>query len=154
MHKYTSVQFSCSVVSNSLRPMDCSMPGFPVHYQVPKLTQAIVHWVCDAIQPSHRLSSPLLPAFNLSQHQGLFQWVSSCIKWSKYWCFSIRLDNEHSELISFKIDCFDLLAIQRTLKNFLQHHNSKASIVQCSTFFMVQLSHPYLTTGKTTALTI
>ena len=135
--------------------MDCSMPGFPVHHQLPEFTQTHVHQVSDAIQPSHTPLSPSPPAFNLSQHQGLFQWVSSSIRWPEYWSFSFSISpsNEYSGLISFRIDWLDLLAVQGTLKSLLQHHSSKASILQCSAFFIVQLSHPYTTTGKTIALT-
>ena len=94
-------------------------------------------------------------AFSVSQNQGLFQQLILCIRWPKYWGFSFSPSYEYSGLISFRIDWFDLLVVQRTLKSFLQHHNSKASILQCSTFFMVQLSHPYMTTEeKTIALTI
>ena len=102
------------------------------------------------------LSSPSPPAFNLSQHQGLFSSESALrIRWQKYWhfSFSISPSNEYSGLISFKIDRFDLLAIQGTLKSLLQHHSSKASILWHSALFMVPLSHPYMTTGKTIALT-
>ena len=132
--------------------MDCSMPGLPVHHHHPEPTQTRVHWV-GAIQPSHPLLSPSSPAFNLSQHQGLFQGVSSS---PKYWNFSFSIcpSNEYSVLISFRIDWFDFLAVQGTLKSLLQHHSSKASILQRSAFFMVQLSHPYMTSGKTIALTI
>ena len=131
-------------------PMDWSIPGFPVHHQLLELAQTHVHRVGDAIQPSHPLSSPFPPAFDLSQHQGLH------IRWPKYWSFSFSISpsNEYSRLISFRIACFDLLAVQRTLKNLLQHHNSKASILWRSAFFMVQLSHPYMTYGKNIALTI
>ena len=113
-----------------------------------------VHRVGDAAQQSHPLSSPS-PALNLSQHQGLFQWVSSSHQWPKYWSFSfnISLSNEYSGLISFRMDWLDLFAVQRTLKSLLQHHSSKASILQHSAFFIVQVSHPYMTKGKTTALT-
>ena len=136
-------------------PMDRSMPGFPVHHQLPELAQTHVHWVSDAIQQSHPLSSPSPLAFNLSQHQGLSNESALRIRWPKYWSFSFNISpsSEYSELISFRIDWFDLLAVQGTLKSLLQHHSSKASILQCSAFFMVQLSHPYMTTGKTTALT-
>jgi len=131
-------------------PMDCSTPGFPVHHQLPKLAQTHVHWVSDAIQPSHPLSSPSPPALNLSQLQGLFQWVSSLIRWPKYWnfSFSVSPSNEYSGLISFRMDWLDLLAVQGTLKSLLQHHSSKVSILGCSAFFIVQLQHPYMTTGK------
>ena len=129
---YFTVQFSHSVVSNSLWPMDGSMPGFPVHHQLPELVQTCVHQVGDAIQPSHPLSSPSSPTFNLSQHQGLFQWVSSSHQMAKVleFSFSISPSNEYSGLISFRIDWLDLLAVQGTLKSLLQHHSSKASILQ------------------------
>ena len=144
-------------MSESLRPRDCSAIGFPVHHQLPELAQAHVHPVSDTIQSSHPLSSPSPPALNLSQHQGLFQWVSSSHQVArKHWnfTFSISPSNEHQAgLISFRMDWLDLLAVQETLKSLLQHHSSKASILQCSAFFIVQLSHPYMTTGKTIALT-
>jgi len=134
--------------------MNHSTPGLPVHYQLPESTQTYVLWVSDAIQPSHPLSSPS-PALNLSQHQGLFKWDSSLIMWPKYWSFSFNISpsNEHPGLISFGMHWLDLLAVQGTLKTLLQHHSSKASILHHSAFFMVQLSHPYMTTGKTIALT-
>ena len=132
--------------------MDCSTPGYPVLHYLPELAQTHVHWVGDAIQPSHSLSSPSCPAFNLSQHQGLFHWVSSLHQVGSS-SVSISPFNEYSGLISFRIGWFDLLAVQGTLKSLLQHHSSKASILQCSAFFMVQLSHPYITTAKTKALT-
>ena len=134
--------------------MDCSTPGFPVHHQLLELTQTHVHWVSDAVQPSHPLSFPSPPAFNLSQHQGLFKWSVLCIRWPKYWSFSFSISpsNEYSGLISFRMHWLDLLAVQGTLKSLLQQHSSKASILQCSAFFIVQLSHLYMTTGKTIAL--
>ena len=135
--------------------MDGSTLGLPVLHLLPEFTQTYVHWVGDVVQPSHLLSSPSPPAFNLSQHQGLFQWVGFWIRWPKYWSFSfnIRLSSEYSGLISFKMDWLDLLAVQGTLKSLLQHHSSKASILRHSAFFIVQLSHPYKTTGKTIAST-
>ena len=135
--------------------MDHSTPGLLVHHQLPEFTQTHVHRVGDAIQPSHPLSSPSSPALNLSQNQGLFQWISFQIRWPKYWSFSFSISpsNEYSGLISFRMDWLDLLALQETLKCLLQHHSSKASILQCSAFFMVQLSHPYMTTEETIALT-
>ena len=136
--------------------MNRSTPGLPVHHQHPESTQTHVHCVSDAIQPSHPLSSPSPPAFNLSQHQGLFKWVSSLhwvAKVLECFSFNISPSNEHPGLISFRMDWLDLLAVQGTLKSLLQHHSSKASILQCSVFFTVQLSHPYMTTGKTIALT-
>ena len=130
--------------------MNCSMPGFPVHHQLPELAQTHVHRVSDAIQLSHPLSSPSPPMFNLSQLQGPFQSVLR-MRWPKYWSFSfiISPSNEYSGLISFGIDWLDLFAVQGTLKSLLQHHSSKASILRRSSFFTVQLSHPYMTTGKT-----
>ena len=113
--------------------MDCSIPGFPVHHQLPGLTQTHVHEVSDAIQPSHPLSSPSPPAFNFSQHQGLFHELVLRIRWPKYWSFSFNISpsNEYSGLISFKIDWFDLLVVQGTLESLPQHHSSKVSILQC-----------------------
>ena len=135
--------------------MDCSTPGLPVHHQLPELAQTHIHWVCNAIQSSHYLSSPFPPAFNLSQRQGLFQWVSSSHQVAKVLEFQLQHQSPHeySGLISFMIDWFDLCAVQGTFKSLLQHHSSKASILQHWTFFIVQLSHPYMTTGKTLALT-
>ena len=114
-----------------------------------------VHGVSDAIQPSHPLSSPFPPAFNLSQHQGLFQWVNSSHQVAKVSEFQLQHQSFQWTLrmISFRMDWLDLLAVQGTLKSLLQHHSSKASILQCSAFFIVQISHPYMTTGKTIALT-
>ena len=148
--KYTLIQFS-SVAQSCLTlcdPMNHSTPGLPVHHQLPEFTQT--HRVSDAIQLSHPLSSPSLPALNLSQHQSLIQWVSSSLRWPKYWSFSFSISpsKEHSGLISFRMDWLDLLAVQHTLKSLLQHHSSNASILQHSAFFIVQLSHPYMTTGK------
>ena len=121
----------------------------------PEFAQVHVHWVSDAIQQSFPLSPSSPPALNLSQHQSLFQWVALHIRWPKYWsfCFSISPSNEYSGLISSRIDWFDLLAVQGIRRSLLQHHNSKASILSFSAFFMVQLSHLYMTTGKTIALT-
>ena len=140
-------------MSDFWNSMDCSMPGFPVHHPLPELTQIHVHRVSDAIQPSHPLSSPS-SASSLSQHQNIFQWVGSLHQMAKVlkFSFSISPSNEYSELISFRINWFDLLAIQGTLKSLLQHHSSKASIFYHSAFLMVQVSHPYMTTGKTIAL--
>ena len=128
--------------------------GLPIHHQLPEFIQTHVHWVGDAIQPSHPLSSPLPPAFNLSQHQGLSNESVLHIRWPKYWSFSFSIgpSNEYSRLISFRMDWLDLLEVQRTLKSLLQHHSSKASIIWYSAFFIVQLPHPYMTTGKTMAL--
>ena len=134
--------------------MDCSRPGFPVHHHLLELVQTCVHWVSDSIQPSHLLLSLSPPAFKLSQHEGLFQRVSSSHQVAKVLEFqlSISPSNEYLGLISFRIDWFDLLAVQGTLSGLLQHCSSKGSIVWCLGFFMVQLLHPYMTTGKTIAL--
>ena len=121
--------------------MDCSTLGLPVHHQLPEFTQTHVHWVSDAIQPSHPLSSPSLPAFNFSQHG------------QSYWSFNISTSNEYSGLISFRMDWVPLLAVQGTVKSLLQHHSSKASVLRHSAFFIIQLSYPYMTTGKTITLT-
>ena len=131
--------------------MDCSTPGFPVHHQLPQLTQTHFNQGGDAIQPSHPLSSLSTPAFNVSQHQGLFQWVSSLHQVATVLELQ-HLSFEYSQLIFFRIDWFNL-AVQGTLKSLLQHHSSKASIFQCSAFFRVQLSHLYMPTGKTITLT-
>ena len=135
--------------------MNHSMPGLPVHHQLPEFTQTQVHRVADAIQPSHPLSSPSPPAPNPSQHQSLFNESTLRMRWPKYWSvsFSIIPSKEILGLISFTMDWLDLLAVQGTLKSLLQHHSSKASILRCSAFFTVQLSHPYRITGKTIALT-
>ena len=111
------------------------------------------HWCHPTISSS---PAPSPPSFSLSQHQRLFKWVSSSHQTAKYWSFSFSIShsNEYSGLISFSIEWIDLLAVHRTLKSLLQHHNSKASICSVSAYFMVQLSHPYITTGKTLALTI
>ena len=135
--------------------MECSTPGFPVHHKLPELAQTHVCRVGDAIQPSHHLSSPSLPAFNLFQHQGLFERVDSLHQVVKVLEFQLQISpsNDYSGLISFRMVWLDLLAVQGTLKTLLQYHSSKASILPCSAFFIVQLSHPYMTTRKTIALT-
>ena len=122
-------------------PMDCSTPGLPIHHHLPGFTQTHVHQVGDAIQPSHPLSSPSPCTFNLPQYQGLFKLVSSSHQVAKYCSFSFNISpsNEHSGLISFRMDWLDLLAVQGTLKSLLQHHSSKPSSLWCSAFFMVQL---------------
>ena len=133
--------------------MDCSTPVFHVLHHLLELVQTHVHWLGNDIQPSHSLLPLLL-------RPSIFSRVFSnesvlCIRWPKYWRFrfSISPSNEYSRLISFRMDWFDLLEVQGTLKSFFQHHNSKALVLWCSAFFMVQLSHPYMTTGKTIALT-
>ena len=154
---YESVQFS-SVAQLCLTlcdPMNHSMPGLPVDHQPPEFTQTQVHRVNDAIQPSHPLSSPSPPAPSPSQHQSLSNESTLRMRWPKYWSFSFSIiaSKEIPGLISFRMDWLDLLAVQGTLKSLLQHHSSKASILRRSAFFTVQLSHPYMTTGKTIALT-
>ena len=136
-------------------PMNHSMPGLPVHHQILESTQTHVRWVSDAIQPLHPLSSPSPPALNLSQHQGLIKWVSYLHQVVKVLEFQLQHQSvqwtPRTDL--FRMDCLDLFAIQGTLKSLLQHHSSKASILPGSAFFTVQLSHPYMSTGKTIALT-
>ena len=134
--------------------MDCSTPGFRVHHHFPELTQIHVHRVSDAIQPSHPLSShsllpSIFPSIRVFSSESVLR-----IRWPKYWSFSFSISpsSDYSGLISFRIDRFDLLALQGILKSLLQHHSSKGSILWCSAFFIVQLSHPYMTTGKTIAL--
>ena len=133
--------------------MDYSTPGFPVLHYLPELAQSHVHWVSDAIQPSHPLLSPspsIFPSIRVFSSE-----LALRIREPKYWSFSFSISpsNEYSGLIFFRIDCFDHLAVQGTLKSLLQHHSSKESILRHSAFFIVQLSHPYMTTGKTIALT-
>ena len=145
---YCAVAKSCLSLCN---PMDCSMPDFPVLHYLSEFAQTHVHCVNDAIQLPH----PVTPSScsHSFQHHGLFQWVGSLYQVARYWSFSFSISpsKEYSGLISFRTDWFDLLAVQRCS---LQHHNLKASVLRCSTFFMVQLSHQYMTTGKTIALTI
>ena len=143
--QFSSVTQSCPTLCN---PKNCSMPGLSVHHQLQKFTQTHVHWVGDAIQPSHPLLSPSPPALYLSQHKGLFKWVRSSHEVAKSFSFNISPPSEHPGLVSFRMDWLDLLADQGTLKNLLQHHNLKASILRYSAFFIVQLSHPRMTIGK------
>ena len=134
--------------------MNCSTPGFSILHYLLEFAQTYVHWVCDAIQPSH-LCHLLLFLPSIFPSIRVFSNESAlCIRWLKYWSFSINPFSEYSGLIFFRIDWFDLLAVQGTLKSLLQPHNFKISILQCSAFFMVQLSHPYMTTGKNIVLTI
>ena len=150
--QFSSVAQSCPTLCDS---MDHRTPGLPVHHQLLESTQTHVHWVGDAIQLSHPLSFPSPPALNLCQHHSLSNESALLIKWPKCWSFSFNIcpSNEHPGLISCRVDWLDLLVVQGTLKSLLQHHSSKASILQHSVFFIVQLSHPYMTTGKTIALT-
>ena len=129
--------------------MDCSTPGFLV-YHLPEPAQTHVHRVSDAIQPFHPLLFPSPPTFNLSQPRIFSNESVLHIRWPKYWSisFSISPSNEYSGQIFFRMDWLDLLAVQGTLMSLLQHHCSKASVLQHSAFFIVQLSHPYMTTGK------
>ena len=132
-------------------PMNCSTPGLTVHHQLLDFTQTHVHRVSDAIQPSHPLSSPSPPcSIRVFSNESTLH-----TRWPKYWSFSFSIipSKEIPGLISFRTDWLDLLAVQGTLKSLLQHHSSKASILRHSAFFTVQLSHPYMTTGKTIALT-
>ena len=132
--QFSSVQFSCSVCD----PMNRSMTGLPVHHQLPELAQTHVHRVGNAIQPSHLLSSPSPPVFSLSQHQGLSNESVLHMRWPKCWSFSFSNSpsNEHSGLVSFRMYWLDLLADQGTCKSLLQHHSSKASILQSSAFLV------------------
>ena len=135
--------------------MNRSTPGLPVHQQLPKFTQTHVHWVGDAIQPSHPLS-PLLLLPPIPPSSRVFSSESTLrMRWPAYWSFSFSIipSKKHPGLTSFRTDWLDLLAVQGTLKSLLQHHSSKASILRFSAFFTVHLSHPYMTTGKTIALT-
>ena len=135
--------------------MECITPDFPVHHQLLETTQTHVHRVSNAIQPFHPLSSPSPPAFNLPQHQGLFSWVSSSYQVAKV----LELQLQHQSFqwifrtVSFRMDWLDLPAVQGALKSLLQRHGSRSSIFQHSAFLIVQLSHPYITTGKTIAWT-
>ena len=132
--------------------MNCSTPSLPVHHQLPEFTQTHIHQVGDVIQPSHPPSSlpPTTPCIRVFSSESAL-----CTRWPKCWSFSFSISpsSEHPGLISFRTDWLDLLAVQGALKSLLQHHSSKASILQCSAFFTVQLSHPYMNTGKTRALT-
>ena len=141
--------FSHKVMSDSLWPHELQQTRLPSPHLL-DFAQTHAHWVSDAIQPCHLLLLPSPLALNLSQHQ------APCIRWPKYWSFSFGISpsNEYSGLISFRTYWFDLLNVQRTSKSLLQHNSSKASILRHSVFLMVQLSHPYMTTGKTIALTI
>ena len=152
-HTYMNIKYSCSVSQSCLtlcHPMDCSMPGFPVLPYLPEFAETHARWINNTIQPSHRLL--LLPSIFRSIR--VFSNESTLhIRWPKYWSFSFSTSPSNEYLISFRIDWFDLLAVQWTLESLLQHHSVRASIVRHSAFFMVQLSHPYVTAGKTIALT-
>ena len=149
--QFSSVTQSCPTLCD---PMNRSTPGLPVHHQLPEFTQTHVHQVGDAIQPSHAcrpllLLPPIPPSIKVFSNESTL-----CTRWPKYWSFSFSISpsSEHPGLISFGMDWLNLLAFQGTLKSLLQHHSSKTSILQHSVFFTVQLSHPYMTTGKIIAL--
>ena len=149
---FSSVTQSCPTPCD---PIDCSMVGFLVCHQLLEHTQIHVHRVSDAIQPSHPLSSLLLQPSIFPRIRVFSSELVLHIRWPKYWSFSFSISpsSEYSGLISFRIDWLDLLAVQRTFKSLLQHHSSKTSILQHSAFFIVQFSHPYMTTRKNIALT-
>ena len=141
-------------MSDSLWPHELQHASLPVHLQLPEFTQTHVHWV---VMPSNHLilCCPLLLLPSIFPNIRVFSNEAVLlIRWPKYWSFSFSISpfNGYSWLISFRMDWLDLLAVQGTLKSLLQHHSSKASILECSAFFIVQLSHPYMTTGKTIAL--
>ena len=157
LYHFSPIQFSSvtQLCPTLCDPMDCSTPGFPVHHQLLELTQLVS---VQSVMPSNRLvlCHPLLllpsifPSIKVFSNESVLH-----IRWPKYWSFSINISptNEHPGLISFRMDWLDLLVVQGTLKSLLQHHSSKASTVRRSAFFTVQLTHPYMTTGKTIALT-
>ena len=153
--RFSLSQFSCSVMPDSATPWTVAhQASLSITNFQSLLAQTHVHQVGDTIQPSHPLLSPSPLSFNLSQHPMVFSSeLILCIRWPKYLSFSISPSNEYSGLISFRIDWFDLLAVRGTLKNLFQQHRLKALILWHSAFFMVQLSHPDMTTGKTIALT-
>ena len=150
------LQFSHTVVSKFCDPMDCRISGFPVHHQLPELAQTHVHWVCDAVQPSHPLSSPfpqpsIFPSIRVFSNESVFH-----IRWPKYWSFSFSINpsNEHLGLISFRIDWSDT-AVQGTVKSLLQNHSLKVSVLHCSAFIIVQFSpfiHDYWKNHSISAL--
>ena len=149
---FSSVTQSCPTLCD---PMDCRIPGFLIHHQLPEPAQTHVHHISDAIQPSHPLSSTSPPASIFPSIRVSSKELVLRIRWPKYWSFSFNISpaNEYSGLISFSVDWLDLLAVQGTLKSLLQHPSSKPLILWCSVSFIVQLSHLYMNTGKTMALT-
>ena len=152
LQQFSSVAQSCLTLCDS---MSRSTPGLPVHHQLPEITQTHVHQDSDTIQSSHPLSSPSPPTLNPSRHQGLFQWVNSSHHVAKVLEFHLQHQSfqwtPRTDLP--RMDWLDLLGLQGTLKSLLQHHSSEASILWHSAFLSIQLSHPYMTTGKTIALT-
>ena len=150
LHQFSSVAKSClTLQSRALQHTRLPCPSLS-----PGACSNSVHRFSDAIQPSHPLPSPSPPALNLSQHQSFSKALTICIVWPRYCSFSISPSNEYSGLISFRIDWFNLFAAQGALVSLLQHHSLKTSILWYWAFFMVQLSHPYMTSGKTISLTI
>ena len=150
--QFSSVAQSCPTLCNR---MNRSTPGLPVHHQLPEFTQTHAHGVGNAIQPSHPLSSPsppapIPPSIRVFSNESILR-----MRWPKYWSFSFNISpsKEDPGLISYMMNWLDLLAVQETLKSLFQHHSSKASLLQSSAFFTVQLSHPHMATGKTIALT-
>ena len=150
--KYLDQPCCCCLVAqfcpNLGNPMGCSTPGFPILHHLLQFAQTHIHWVSDTIQPSHLLLSPsppasIFPSIRVFSNESVFH-----IRWQMYWSFSFSISpsNEYSGLTSFRMDSLDLLAVQGTLKSLLQQHSSKASVLRCSFFFTVQLSHPYMTT--------
>ena len=153
--RFSSVAQSCLTLCDS---MDCSVPGLPGHWSITSARSLPSLTSIESVMPSNHLilCRPLLLLPSIFPSIRAFSNESAlCIRWPKYWSFSFNISpsNEHPGLTSFRMDWLDLLALQGTLKSLLQHHNSKASILQSSAFFIVQLSHPYITTGKTIALT-
>ena len=149
--QFSSVAQSCPTLCD---PMNHSKPGFPVHHQLPEFTEIHVHRVSDAIQPSRPLSSLLLLSSIPPSIRDFSNESTLRVRWPKYWSFSVSIipSKVIPELIAFRMDWLDLLAIQGTLKSLFQHHSSKASILRRSAFFTIQLSHPHITTGETIAL--
>ena len=151
-YQFSSVAQSCLTLCD---PTDCSTPGFPVHHQLLSLLKLMS---IESVMPSNHcicccpllLLPSIFPNIRVFSHEAVL-----CINWLKYWSFSFSItpSNDNPGLISFRMDWLDLFAVQGTLKSLLQHHSSKAAILRCSPFFTVQLSHPYMTTGKTIALT-
>ena len=153
IYQFSSAAQSCPALCN---PMDCSMQSLPVHHQIPELVGLKLRSI-ESVMPSNHLILCHLLLLPPSIFLGIRVFSNEsvlCIRWPKYWSFnfSISPSSEYSGLVSFKMDWLDLLTVQGTLKSLLQHHSSKASILQCSAFFVVQLCHPYMTTGKTIAL--
>ena len=150
--QFSSITQSCPTLCD---PMDCSVPGLPVHHQFPESTQTLS--IVSVMRSNHfilchhlLLLPSIFPSIRVFSNESVLR-----IRWPKYWSFSFSISpsNEYSGLISFRMDWLDLLVVQGTRKSLLQHHSSKATILRCSAFFTVQLSHPYMTTGKTIVLT-